>query len=421
MPRQSSVFRVLVAGPGDVGPERQAIVAAIESWNRRHADHVGLSMRPVTWEEARPDLSTDAQAAINRQIGVDRDAVIAVFGTRVGTATPRAISGTVEEIEEAVADSKDVMVYFSDGPISREGLNLEQLRQLEDLRASLRPRGLLGSYTSLDALKGKLDDHIARLGYDFQRQLAIESGGESRLSAERPLAEGRQGDQAILKILPGENDAGPWIFHMSDPTRADVKYRVQNIGRAPARDIRARIVIGDSDPVEIRGPRILPSLATADREGFVLKMPAPFPGAPGSPVPEGYPDSDVITITLLFSDFEHDIGEKSTEPFCFQFARVQEGARWPSRRVACPEELDESNRPSRQSARIRNLTAADHDVIESLVRLAATKPSVYQPTLLTHRMGDDKQLYALEPVRDLVRLGHGNTSSLPQALSDGRE
>jgi hypothetical protein len=45
----------------------------------------------------------------------------------------------------------------------------------------------------------------------------------------------------------------------------------------------------------------------------------------------------------------------------------------------------------------RNLMAADHAIIEQLVRRAATEPRVYQPVVLTHR-GDNSQLYDLQIV-----------------------
>jgi hypothetical protein len=167
--RRSAVYKVLVAGPGDVIRERKAVTDAIEAWTRRHGDHTGVIMQAVGSEQARPDMSSDPQTVINKQLGQSRDAVIAVFGKRIGTATPRAISGTVEEIEEAIADGKYVMVYFSSGPISRAGLDLEQLTELEKFRRSLQSRGLLGSYKSLAHLKTQLDDHITRLGYEVQQ------------------------------------------------------------------------------------------------------------------------------------------------------------------------------------------------------------------------------------------------------------
>jgi len=399
--RRSAVYKVLVAGPGDVARERKAVTDAIEAWTRRHGDHTGVIMQAVGWEQARPDMSGDPQVVINKRLGTTRDAVIAVFGKRIGTATPRAISGTVEEIEEAIAEGKDVMVYFSSGPISRDGLDIEQLGKLEDFRRSLELRGLLGSYKSLGDLKTQLDDHITRLGYEVQQRTSVETKVDPVHKArERGESETRPEDQAILKIVPGENHAGPWIYTVIDDRRAQVKYQIQNVGRAPAREIRARVTIGENEPFEIRGPAILPSLATADREGFVLPLSRPLPAA-GSPVPEDYPASDLISITLFFSDFQLDVGVQQTEPFCFRFARVPEGSRWLSRREPCQQSQGQSGLP-RGVSRPRNLTADDHSVIETLVRRAALKAEIFQPTILTHRMGDDKQLYASQPFHSAV-------------------
>jgi hypothetical protein len=394
MASNSPLYKVLVAGPGDVVRERNAVTEAINTWTRRHGEQTGVIMQAVSWTQAHPDMSADAQAVINRQLGKIRDAVIAVFGKRIGTATPRAISGTVEEIEEAIAEGKDVMVYFSSGPIGREGLDLEQLAKLEEFRRSLESRGLLGSYRSLPDLKTQLDDHVTSLGYEVQRRRVLAPAREQGTAAAAPQrSESRPEDQAILTILPGDNDAGPWIYSLTGDGRAQVKYRLQNIGRAPARDIRARVTIGQGEPVDIEGPRLLPSLATADREGFVLPLLRPFPGAPGSPVPEDYPDSDVIRIVLSYSDFQHHLGVQQTEPFCFRFARSAEHAQWRSQVEPC-EPVQETANPSRETTRPRNLTARDHEVLKTLVRRAAIKPQVFQPTILTHRMGDDKQLYA---------------------------
>ena len=69
MPKQSAVYKVLVAGPGDVAREREAVTEAINTWTRRHGDHTGVIMQAVGWEQARPDMSGDPQAVINKQLG----------------------------------------------------------------------------------------------------------------------------------------------------------------------------------------------------------------------------------------------------------------------------------------------------------------------------------------------------------------
>ena len=396
-------FTVVVAGPGDANPQRRIVFEAIEAWNRAHSSQVGLRMRAIGWEGLKPAMGADPQSIVNTGFEGKYAALIAVFGTRLGTPTPRSPegSGTVEEIELAMAACDHVMVYFYTGRASLKGLDATELARLQDFQGSLRTQGLLGSYSSNTDLRRKLDLHLAQLAYAFQQQIASQSGGQQANEApQRRQPATRPEDQAILRILPGDKDAGPWIYKLTpDNLRAEVHYRVQNVGQAPARDIRALVQIGKSDPVEIQGPSILPSLATAYRESFVLSLPRPFPTYPGGPMPEDYPNSDVISITLFYSDFQHDLGVQQTEPFCFRFARMAEGAQWRSRLEPC-EQAQEIKSPLKEATRPRNLTAGDHEVLETLVRRAARKPQVFQPTIVTHRMGDNKQLYA-------SRLHHG--------------
>jgi len=341
-------------------------------------------------------MSADAQSIINKEFGDGYAALVALFGTRLGTPTPRSPkgSGTVEEIENAMTICDHVMVYFYAGRAPVSKLDTKQLRRLQEFKSSLESKGLLGSYRSNPDLRRKLDLHLAQLAYAFRAQINQGPVGEQPLEATaHTIPAVRIEDQAILKILSGENDAGPWIYQVIDDRRAQVKYRIRNIGRAPARDIRAQITIGQNEPVEITGPPVLPSLATTDRVGFVLPLPRPFPGGAGSPVPEDYPPSELIKIRLFYSDFQQDLGEQQTEPFCFRFARTAERARWRSQ-IEPWERADEAENPPRGTSRPRNLTARDHEVLGTLVRRAAQKPETFQPTILTHGMGDDKQLYA---------------------------
>src|SRR5262245_1072550 len=111
MPYPATVFEILLAGPGDVEDERREIAEAIEIWTQRFAHREGLVIRPVMWEtDTYPELGADPQEIINRQLAGRCDAVIAVFATRLGTDTPRAVSGTAEEILRFSAEGIPVAV-----------------------------------------------------------------------------------------------------------------------------------------------------------------------------------------------------------------------------------------------------------------------------------------------------------------------
>jgi hypothetical protein len=168
----ATIFPILIAGPSDVTDELDAAVLAVTTWNDGHAGAMGLMMEPRSWRtHSAPELGEDAQAILNRQLGDQCDAVLAIFGTRMGTPTPRAISGTAEEIDRFVAAGKRVMVYFSTGPIPREGFSPEQYQALEDFKRAMRQRGLLGEYASTDDLRRQLDRHLVQLGNQFQDAL----------------------------------------------------------------------------------------------------------------------------------------------------------------------------------------------------------------------------------------------------------
>lgn len=176
MSYKAQVVEILLAGPGDVAEERRIIADAIEKWNQNHAHHLALVMRPVMWEtDTFPELGDDPQAIINRQLAGRCAAMIAVFATRLGTATPRAASGTAEEIDRFDADGKPVAVYFFDGPANVSRIDTAQLQLLRDYKESLKDRGLYGVYQSIVNLGQQIDRYIVALGYRFAaRQQADE-------------------------------------------------------------------------------------------------------------------------------------------------------------------------------------------------------------------------------------------------------
>ena len=88
--------------------------------------------------------------------GVDKaDIVIALFGSRLGTPTPEAISGTVEEIERSVEHGKHVHLYFSEAPHPND-VDVEQLSALRSFREEISERGLLATFANPSQLEHKV-------------------------------------------------------------------------------------------------------------------------------------------------------------------------------------------------------------------------------------------------------------------------
>ena len=109
-----------------------------------------VTLRVVGWpEDIRPGVNIDAQAEIQRQLGADFDIYLGILGTRFGTPTRNAGSGTEEEFEHGVTqlrrDSRSlrVLFYFKTGAVDPFDLEIEQLQNVKKFRASLRSRGVV--------------------------------------------------------------------------------------------------------------------------------------------------------------------------------------------------------------------------------------------------------------------------------------
>jgi hypothetical protein len=142
-------------------PSRDAIEAALVSWDRDRAEAAASIMLPRRWETDAVPLvgGVDAQSVINTQLVDQADILFGVFYARLGMATARGISGTAEEIERAADAGKPVHVYFSTAPLPRD-VDVDQLRALNQFKKELSTRGLLGEFASDEDLKAKVRSAI---------------------------------------------------------------------------------------------------------------------------------------------------------------------------------------------------------------------------------------------------------------------
>lgn len=150
----ATVFKVLIATPGDTSEEVAAITNNLQNWNGHRAEAQGTILLPRHWRsDTVPLLNTDGpQAVINAQIVDDADIVVAVFDSRLGQATLGAVSGTAYEIERTSTAGKPVHVYFSDEPVDRKAINLEELGRLYEFRRHMESKGLVKVYEDPTAL-----------------------------------------------------------------------------------------------------------------------------------------------------------------------------------------------------------------------------------------------------------------------------
>src|ERR1051325_5651239 len=97
---------IFLASPGDVRNERRYVQEVVDELNRTIASQKNIVLEVVSWENnAVPGYGMDAQALINAQIATmaKYSLFVGIMWNRLGTPTPRAASGTVEEFDRAVA------------------------------------------------------------------------------------------------------------------------------------------------------------------------------------------------------------------------------------------------------------------------------------------------------------------------------
>lgn len=145
-----SQVTVFIASPGDVLEERDVVESAISRLNISWAPQLNVQIRTLRWEShTHPSAGSDLQTIINEQIGSDYDLLLGIFWSRLGTPTPRASSGAVEEFERAyhryLQDPKNVkiMLYFKTADIPMEKIDSEQIYNLKNFKQEIGKRGIL--------------------------------------------------------------------------------------------------------------------------------------------------------------------------------------------------------------------------------------------------------------------------------------
>lgn len=163
----AKVYKILIASPGDVSREREAIAEVVARWNSMNSESQGVMLMPVGWEtHSAPLLGDRAQGIINEQLVSGCDMLIGVFWTRLGSPTGASESGTVEEIEWFIQNRRPVMLYFSGQQVDISSLDLEQLQALRAFQKKMQKIGLTGAYRDITDFKEQL---LSQISINVQR------------------------------------------------------------------------------------------------------------------------------------------------------------------------------------------------------------------------------------------------------------
>lgn len=149
MAYDAKVLEIIIASPSDVAEERKIVREVIAEWNAVNASERSLVLLPIGWEtHSSPELSGRPQQIINDRLLKRADLLVGIFWTRIGSPTGKAVSGSIEEIQEHHKERKPIMLYFSNAPVRPDSVDQTQYAQLTSFKEWARREGLIDFFES---------------------------------------------------------------------------------------------------------------------------------------------------------------------------------------------------------------------------------------------------------------------------------
>jgi hypothetical protein len=183
MTKAVRLIRLLASFPSDVADEAAALDGVAAELNRTVGDHNGIRFEVLNWlRDVRPGVGLDVQDVINKQVEGAYDGIVATFWSRAGTPTPRAASGSIEEVKTAVLKAKTsgplpyVLIYMKAGGVDLLKTDAEQVRALEDLRKWLSDQGVLYKpFQDRSSYEALLRLDLAKIASEIERTVTHEA------------------------------------------------------------------------------------------------------------------------------------------------------------------------------------------------------------------------------------------------------
>lgn len=180
MPQSLTAVSIFLASPSDVSAERVIVTEIVSEWNSRYSRHSGVAFQLLKWETSiTAGFGTDGQGVINSQINDEYDVLIALFWTKLGSNTPRAPSGTVEEYRRAWSRFKEgedveLAFFFKEELIDPRVVDLKQLSLVKDFEKEVQQAGALTrTFREADGLKFEVSTLLDRLARKYGNQKGV--------------------------------------------------------------------------------------------------------------------------------------------------------------------------------------------------------------------------------------------------------
>jgi hypothetical protein len=166
------IKRIVVASPGDVQAERNALPAVVEELNNGIARDRGIRLELAPWEtDAYPGFHPEGpQGLIDAILRIeDCDVLIGIFWKRFGTPVKDAKSGTEHDFRRAYEAWQQhrrphIMVYFNQRAYSpRTKEETDQWGEVLEFRRHFPKEGLWWPYRGKAQFEGLVRNHLTQV------------------------------------------------------------------------------------------------------------------------------------------------------------------------------------------------------------------------------------------------------------------
>jgi hypothetical protein len=210
---QAKIIRIFLASPGDVQTERSYARTVVEELNRTTGREKGVRFDVIGWDtDSFPSFGSDGQAIVNNQIAdmSSYDLFVGIMWNRFGQPTPRAGSGTEEELDLAVSSFNEhgkpnIMFYFNQAPANLSSrAEVEQKMKVIEFKDKIRSSGgLTWDYNGAEAFREFFRNHLT----NWLVRQTIDTPEQPAAVKNAPLA-----DSSQQKIVEQVNDSGMWTL-----------------------------------------------------------------------------------------------------------------------------------------------------------------------------------------------------------------
>lgn len=156
----ANTYKIMIGCPGDIKEEIDMAMRVINRWTTLHAEQHSTVLLPIHWTtNSYPAHGAHPQTLLNGQLVSKSDMLVGIFGARVGTATDKSQSGTIEEIEEHIEAGKPVMLFFRrQNDIANTPAS--EIEKLQAFKSSIKNRDFYREYDSQSTFEATFTDAL---------------------------------------------------------------------------------------------------------------------------------------------------------------------------------------------------------------------------------------------------------------------